>query len=363
MNKMIPCLLPVNLLWLKRKLFLIFLLMISVSAFAQKELFSTIEKRISADLQTGINDVFLAKRITKDLTKLKADGSWTDINYADAQYDPLKRIKEMATAYIRPANKFYGNQEIYGAITTSLQNWLDRNPKNKNWWYNDIFYPQAIGQTLILMRNGKTQLPVELEKVLIQRMVRKLKVGDGANTSDEALHYLYRACLTQNKNTLDSAAKYLFEPIAVEDGKEGVQVDGSYYQHGKQQAIASYGRVFAGNSVNAAYYLRDTEYALPKAQLHILVSYLKDTFLTKAYVCHSLFCAVMQNKYGIPGGEAIGATSGHLYTDLKGTLSALEKLMGAHEIQDLDGDYKEYVEACLSTTHRVKQRTTRSQWL
>ncbi|RZK62674.1 MAG: chondroitinase, partial [Pedobacter sp.] len=68
-------------------------------------------------------------------------------------------------------------------------------------------------------------------------------------------------------------------PIAVEDGKEGVQVDGSYYQHGKQQAIASYGRVFAGNSVNAAYYLRDTEYALPKAQLDILVSYLKDTFL------------------------------------------------------------------------------------
>lgn len=279
MNKMIPSLLPLNLLWLKRKLLLIILFMISVSAFAQKEPFSTIEKRISADLQTGVNDVFLAKRITKDLTKLKADGSWTDINYADAQYDPLKRIKEMAMAYIRPSNKFYGNQEIYGAINTSLQNWLDRNPKNKNWWYNDIFYPQAIGQTLILMRNAKTQLPVELEKALIQRMVRKLKVGDGANTSDEALHYLYRACLTQNKNTLDSAAKYLFEPIAVEDGKEGVQVDGSYYQHGKQQAIASYGRVFAGNSVNAAYYLRDTEYALPKAQLDILVSYLKDTFL------------------------------------------------------------------------------------
>ncbi|RZJ64845.1 MAG: hypothetical protein EOO45_17780, partial [Flavobacterium sp.] len=87
MNKMIPCLLPVNLRWLKRKLFLIFLLMISVSAFAQKDPFSTIEKRISADLQTGINDVFLAKKITKDLIKLKADGSWTDINYADAQYD------------------------------------------------------------------------------------------------------------------------------------------------------------------------------------------------------------------------------------------------------------------------------------
>jgi len=251
----------------------------TVLAQAQSEPFNTISQRMSTDLQFFVNDVVLVNQITETLKSLNADGSWQDINYADVQYNPLKRIKDMATAYIRPSNKFYGNQEIYGAITKALQNWLDKNPRNKNWWYNDIFYPQAIGQTLILMRNAKTQLPIELEKALIQRMVRKLKAGDGANTSDEALHYLYRACLTQNKSTLDSAAKYLFEPIAVEDGKEGVQVDGSYYQHGKQQAIASYGRVFAGNSVNAAYYLRDTEYALPKAQLDILVSYLKDTFL------------------------------------------------------------------------------------
>jgi len=253
--------------------------LISFSVAAQNEPFHTIQSRISSDLQAGINDDILAKKISRDIMNLKPDGSWSDINYADAQYNPLRRIKEMATAYIRPSNKLYENAEIYHSIVNSLQHWLDKNPKNKNWWYNDIFYPQAIGQTLILMRNSKTSLPNDLEKALIQRMVRKLRVGDGANTSDEALHYLYRACLTQNKGTLDSAAKYLFEPVAVEDGKEGVQVDGSYYQHGKQQAIASYGRVFAGNSVNAAFYLRDTEYALPKAQLAILVNYLKNTFL------------------------------------------------------------------------------------
>ncbi|RZJ83438.1 MAG: chondroitinase, partial [Chryseobacterium sp.] len=91
--------------------------------------------------------------------------------------------------------------------------------------------------------------------------------------------YLYRACITRNKLTLDSAAYYLFEPISVDDKKEGVQVDGSYYQHGKQQAIASYGRVFVANSVSAAYYLRETKYALPSAKLDILVNYTKDTFL------------------------------------------------------------------------------------
>ncbi len=235
--------------------------------------------RIRADLQYGVNDKALQANLTKDLTNLNVDGSWADINYVDPQYNPLKRIQEMATAYIRPTNGMYANATLYTSIVKALQNWLDRNPKNKNWWYNDIFYPQAIGQTLILMRNAKTQLPTELEQSLIKRMIRKLRTGDGANTSDEALHYLYRGCLTQNKNTLDSAAKYLFEPISITDGKEGLQVDGSYFQHGKQQAIASYGRVFISNSINAAFYLRETEYALPKDQLNMLVNFLKNTFM------------------------------------------------------------------------------------
>ncbi|NII81111.1 polysaccharide lyase family 8 super-sandwich domain-containing protein [Pedobacter sp. SG918] len=255
------------------------LMLMSVAAKAQKEPFNTVLQRINNDLQAFVKDKVLSDKIANNLKNLNADGSWADINYNDAQYDPLKRIKDMVTAYIRPSNKLYQNTQLYGSIVKSLQNWLDKNPKNKNWWYNDIFYPQAIGETLILMRNAKTQLPAELENALIKRMIRRLKTGDGANTSDEALHYLYRACLTQNKATLDSAAKYLFEPIAIADGKEGVQIDGSYYQHGKQQAIASYGRVFAGNSVNAAFYLRGTEYALPKDQLAILVNYLKNTFL------------------------------------------------------------------------------------
>ncbi|MES2651611.1 MAG: polysaccharide lyase family 8 super-sandwich domain-containing protein [Bacteroidota bacterium] len=235
--------------------------------------------RIRADLQYGVNDKALQANLTKDLTNLNVDGSWADINYVDPQYNPLKRIQEMAIAYIRPTNGMYANATLYTSIVKALQNWLDRNPKNKNWWYNDIFYPQAIGQTLILMRNAKTQLPTELEQSLIKRMIRKLRTGDGANTSDEALHYLYRGCLTQNKNTLDSAAKYLFEPISITDGKEGLQVDGSYFQHGKQQAIASYGRVFISNSINAAFYLRETEYALPKDQLNMLVNFLKNTFM------------------------------------------------------------------------------------
>ncbi|QPH38987.1 polysaccharide lyase family 8 super-sandwich domain-containing protein [Pedobacter endophyticus] len=266
--------------YLKGLLFFSLVCCLHLTTYAQNEPFNLLMKRINADLQTGISDKVLTHKVSEALESLNPDGSWKDIDYANLQYDPLKRIKEMAMAYIRPSNPLYVKANVHAAIVSALQNWLDRNPRNKNWWFNDIFYPQAIGQILILMRNAKQQVPNQLEEDLIQRMkIAKFLVGDGANTSDEALHYLYRACLTKNKSTMDSAATYLFEPISIIDGKGGVQVDGSYYQHGKQQAIASYGKVFVGNSVNAAYYLRGTEYALPQAKFDILLKYLKHTFI------------------------------------------------------------------------------------
>jgi len=93
-------------------------------------------------------------------------------------------------------------------------------------------------------------------------------------------------------------------------------------------------------------------------------SSLKNTFVTKSYVCHSLFCALMHKKYGIPGGDALGVGAGGVFfTNLQATLDSLNALAGAHELQDLSGPYGEYVEACMSTTHRVKQREIRTKWL
>ena len=91
---------------------------------------------------------------------------------------------------------------------------------------------------------------------------------------------------------------------------------------------------------------------------------LRSTFLTKSYVCHSLFCALMQKKYGIPGGDLLGIpTTGQFFSDLPRTLNQLASLAEAHELQDKKGPYSDYVEACLSTTHRIKQRETRTKWL
>jgi hypothetical protein len=91
---------------------------------------------------------------------------------------------------------------------------------------------------------------------------------------------------------------------------------------------------------------------------------LKPTLLAKSYVIHSLFCAMMQKKYGIPGGKELGVKKvGYFYKDLKKTIANLRALTSAHELQDEQGEFGEYVTACLSTTHRTKQRQTRTRYL
>lgn len=91
---------------------------------------------------------------------------------------------------------------------------------------------------------------------------------------------------------------------------------------------------------------------------------LQGTFIMKSYVLHSLFCALTARKYGFPGSEAIGIeTTGTFFNDLPRTLENLRSLAEAHEVQDTDGPLKAYVEASTSTTHRIAQRTVRTQYI
>src|SRR5215217_789944 len=96
-------------------------------SFAHTEPYQTIMNRIHLDLQNSISDKVLTNTVNKGLLNLEQDGSWTDINYADVQYEPLSRIKAMAMCFIRPSNQLYNDPEIFNSIVKALQNWLDRN--------------------------------------------------------------------------------------------------------------------------------------------------------------------------------------------------------------------------------------------
>lgn len=90
---------------------------------------------------------------------------------------------------------------------------------------------------------------------------------------------------------------------------------------------------------------------------------LHSTFMMKSYAFHSLFAAMVFLKYGIPNGKETfeSETIGKFYLDLDTALDELVGMSIAHELQDKEGKYGEYVKACLESTTKLAQRRIRTK--
>ena len=93
-------------------------------------------------------------------------------------------------------------------------------------------------------------------------------------------------------------------------------------------------------------------------------SALQETHATKTHVFHSLLCALIHNKFGLPNGEeSVGLTPiGEYFTNAEQALSSLRRLFAAHEEGDL-GSFSEYVRAASEGGNRAPQRAIRIRWL
>src|SRR5690606_21341837 len=247
--------------------------------------FDIIMERIHTD-----NAVRRAKQADAPSIKLfenwQDDGSWADVKYGATditKWQPtvhLERLRTIVNAYTDKGGSFYGNPQIFAKIQQALIFWFEQDPKSKNWWHNDISVPQKLGELLISLRYGAEQLPKQLENQLLERMKRgSAEEKTGANKTDIATHYLYRALLTSDPALLQLAVDQLFEPIALVDGAEGLQHDYSYLQHGPQLYISGYGGVYLTSIINVAKYVADTDYALNEEKLNLFSKFYREVYL------------------------------------------------------------------------------------
>lgn len=93
-------------------------------------------------------------------------------------------------------------------------------------------------------------------------------------------------------------------------------------------------------------------------------SALQGTYATKPHVFHSLLCALIHNRFGLPGAaEAIGLEPiGQYFVDAERALTSIKRLVAAHEEKEL-GEFAEYVRAASEGGNRGPQRALRLKWL
>ncbi len=246
--------------------------------------YTTIMDRIRAELlsQSGSTST-LDNNVTSTLATLQSNGSWPDVNYAYSATTytadvHINRVKTFALAYTKSASSYYKSTTLFTAIVNSLTYWNTTDPQSWNWYHNHISNPQRIGEILILLDTAQQSLG-SLRNALLTQMSRGNPSGQaGANKLDEAIHFIYRSCLTANDSLMQYSVDQAFYSLVL-TANEGIQHDLSYHQHGPQLYFFGYGSVFVSGETNVAYYLRGTPYALSGSRLSVFSNFVRNGFL------------------------------------------------------------------------------------
>ncbi|MFH6998535.1 chondroitinase-AC [Flavobacterium sp. FlaQc-57] len=248
-----------------------------------KQVYKTITDRLVEDLTLG----YSSNKVTiKNISNIESDGSWPEIDYASKAItvwpptEHLEKLETLVKAYITKESGFYGDDKVFEQINNAFQYWCKLDPKSDNWWFNEIGTPQTLGELLIMMSHGNKKLDKDLQLQLIERMKRGVvEKQAGANKTDIALHYFYRALLTEDDGLLALSVKEIFSPVRLVYNEEGLQYDNSYMQHGPHLYIGGYGDVFINGVFKMASYLRETPYALAPEKLMLLSNYYENSYL------------------------------------------------------------------------------------
>ena len=256
-----------------------------------QSVYTTFAERVIADVRADKMGALstLDSNVAQYMANLQADGSYIDVDYASTDrtnWPPLPHLDRqlaMGLAYTHEASAYYGNDELKAKLDLMLTYWQAVKPKSNNWYQNEIAEPQRMGQYLILMHYlGKEKIPTDLFTTAVNRM--RSNGGNpgaqaGANRVDVALHWMYRACLTDDADLLKEAMDYIYSTVVYTTGAEGIQYDNSFTQHGRQLHIGSYGDVYIGGTTKACSYAAGTAYAIAGEQLDILSRLVKDTYI------------------------------------------------------------------------------------
>ncbi len=208
----------------------------------------------------------------------RPDGSWPDIDYANRNRSGwrttshLGRLAMLAQAYKSPRSPLCGDPQLRQAVFAGLDYWLHHDFQNPNWWWNQIGVPRGLTPTLLLLD----------EELSGPRRAKALEILGRARIGMTGQNLVWVTEITAIRGILQRDPELVgqaYRRIAAEirtDGKEGIQPDFSFHQHGPCLYNHGYGAAFARDVPRIAVQVRGTALAFPPEKLAILSSLLLD---------------------------------------------------------------------------------------
>ncbi|MDQ8005283.1 MAG: polysaccharide lyase family 8 super-sandwich domain-containing protein [Pedobacter sp.] len=207
-------------------------------------------------VKTYLQEEVDGQKVKKLIENIQPDGSWPGIDYTTVTNgfpagQHLKNLRLMAMVYAKPGTNFYWSEKLKQKILQGYDFYLSKNPKSKNWWYNEIGAPQDYLVGLLLI---KAELP---EKELRHYSSYLKDLTD--NQGHRGMNRIWVSAITIAKGCLENDGEMIAKGfmsvastlvIAQEQGVEGIKIDNSFHQHRPQLYSGGYGMGFAEGTAN-----------------------------------------------------------------------------------------------------------------
>ena len=216
---------------------------------------------------------------------------WPDIDYADhsrAVWKPSQHYHRLCRILYEHGRDGLKDETFREKILRALAYFVEHDFQSDNWWYNQIGTPRHLSD-LALMLDG--YLPEKLFTGLITIIGRGSITADiladdmtGANCLWFCSITLRLAVLTKDEELMrlarDRAAQeMIFAP-------EGVQPDGSFFQHGPRLYSGGYGRAYVYDTAQFVYAFGGTALSIGEEQMNVLLTHVLDglRYMTKGHI-------------------------------------------------------------------------------
>lgn len=187
---------------------------------------------------------------------LSTAGNWPDIDYTDLSRGSwAPRLHLTRTQALATRATASGDALLIAQTFAALGWWIEYDPLSPNWWHNQIGTPRLLAQSMILLGD---RLPPDLlassRKILSRAgefvlsedaLTRKPTHWTGANRLWISANQLLAGALLDDEALVAHAINEALKEIRVATrDEEGVQIDGSFHQHGPLLYNGGYGLAF-----------------------------------------------------------------------------------------------------------------------
>lgn len=217
----------------------------------------------------------------------KDDGCWSEIDYGDQQRAQWKTARHLdhlvllATAAYLQREDRVPDAGIDAASLRALRCWLTRDPRNPNWWWNEIGAPQLLARAALRM---DALLSAE-DRRGIDAILRRARWENwtGENLASGVKIEIARGLFDLDASAVREGFARLYQEIrvvplrdAVGKPGEGIESDASFHQHGAQLYSGGYGFGFAEDAGRMIALGWGTSFAIPAEKMAVFSAFLLD---------------------------------------------------------------------------------------